>query len=77
MKVNCLSCGHLVDLRGSYDDYQGQIKCFACGALMVIRTEDGEIKSVEYVSDRPHGSESTTREMQHAAADAADEKMKY
>ena len=73
MKVNCLSCGHSVDLRNSYDDYQGQIKCFTCGALLAIRTEDGEIKSVEYVSSRPPSSESVTRQMQQAVAGVEDE----
>ncbi len=47
MKVNCLSCGHTVDLRDGYDDYEGQIKCFACGALLSIRTREGQIKWVE------------------------------
>ncbi len=73
MKVNCLSCGHSVDLRDSYDDYQGQIKCFVCGAVLAVRTEDGEIKSVEYVSGRPQSNESVTRQMQQAAAGAAAE----
>ena len=75
MKVNCLSCGHIVDLRDSYDDYQGQIKCFTCGALLAIRTEDGEIKSVEHLSGRPQSSESVTRQMQQAVAGAADENV--
>ena len=73
MKVNCISCGHTVDLRDSYDDYQGQIKCFACGALLANRTEGGEIKSVEYVSGRPQSSESVARQMQQAVSEAADE----
>ena len=64
-----------MDLRGSYDDYQGQIKCFACGALMSIRTENGEIKSAEFVSGKPPGSESTTGQMQQAVAEAADENV--
>ncbi len=34
MKVNCLCCGHTVDLRDAYDDYEGLIKCFACGACL-------------------------------------------
>ena len=75
MKVNCLSCGHLLDLRDSYADYQGQIKCFVCGALMAIRTENGEIRSAEYVSGRPPGSESTTRQMQQAVAEATGENV--
>ena len=47
MKINCLSCGFKVDLDEVYDDYAGQIKCFACGALLEIKAEAGELKSVK------------------------------
>jgi ribosomal protein S27E len=49
MKINCISCGHKIDLDDCYSDYEGQIKCYVCGALMTIRTEDGNIKSAELV----------------------------
>jgi len=42
-KSNCIGCGFKVDLAGSYDDYVGQIKCFACGAIMEIATQ--QVKS--------------------------------
>jgi len=70
MKMNCLSCGHVVDLRDSYDDYEGQIKCFVCGALLSIRTENGQVKSVQFVSGRAQISNSVSRQMQQATADA-------
>jgi DNA-directed RNA polymerase subunit N (RpoN/RPB10) len=55
MKLNCLSCGHTVDLRDSYNDYDGQVRCFTCGALLAIRTQDGQVKWVELVgSPRRH-----------------------
>jgi hypothetical protein len=47
MKLNCLSCGHSIDLRDAYDDYEGQVKCFACEALLNIRTADGQVKRTE------------------------------
>jgi hypothetical protein len=47
MKVNCLSCGHSLDLRDAYDDYEGQVTCFVCASLLAIRTQDGDVKSVE------------------------------
>lgn len=53
MKVNCLSCGHKTDLDDAYDDYDGQIKCFTCGALLEIKTEQGSLKSVKYVKIVP------------------------
>lgn len=46
MKVNCLSCGHKIDLGDAYDNYAGQVKCLVCGAVLAIRTEGGELKSV-------------------------------
>jgi len=50
MKVNCLSCGHKVDLDDAYSDYEGQVKCFTCGAVLQVRTEEGSLKSVRIVS---------------------------
>lgn len=47
MNVNCLSCGHSLDLRDGYDDYSGQVRCFICGSLLAIHSEDGQVKSVE------------------------------
>lgn len=34
MKINCLSCGHKVELDDAYDDFEGLVKCFACTALL-------------------------------------------
>jgi uncharacterized Zn finger protein len=50
MKVNCLSCGHNVNLDEVYDDYKGQVKCFACGALLEIKTHLGQLTSVNIVN---------------------------
>jgi DNA-directed RNA polymerase subunit N (RpoN/RPB10) len=61
MKLNCLSCGHTVDLRDGYNDYDGQVKCFTCGGLMAIRTQDGQVKWVELVAGRPREQDSTLR----------------
>ena len=47
MKSNCLSCGHKVEVDDAYDDYAGQIKCYACHAIMEIKSEDGKLKSVK------------------------------
>jgi len=56
MKINCLSCGHKIDLGDSYDDYTGPVKCFVCTALLDIQTETGTVKSVSLCSDFPHPS---------------------
>ena len=56
MKINCLSCGHKVDLDYAYDDYKGQVKCFVCGALLEIRTEEGNLKAVKLSDMSPFSS---------------------
>ncbi len=56
MKVNCLSCGHKVDIDDSYDNYEGHIKCYICGSILEIRAEEGMIKSVKFVKMAPRPS---------------------
>ena len=46
MRINCLSCGHKVELDDAYDDFKGPIKCL-CGAMLEIRTEEGRLKGIE------------------------------
>ncbi|HYB90220.1 MAG TPA: hypothetical protein VEC38_04155 [Candidatus Binataceae bacterium] len=47
MKINCLSCGHNIELDDAYaDHYEGEIKCFGCGARLEIRTEQSAIRYV-------------------------------
>ncbi len=46
MKVICLSSGHKVELGDAYDSYAGQVKCVTCGAILEIRTETGDLRSV-------------------------------
>ena len=53
MQINCLGCGFKVDLADAYDNYVGQIKCFACGAIMEIATQGGNIRAVESVTGAP------------------------
>jgi DNA-directed RNA polymerase subunit N (RpoN/RPB10) len=53
VKINCLGCGYKVDLAAAYDDYEGQIKCFACGAILEIATQEGSIRAVRSVTDAP------------------------
>jgi hypothetical protein len=45
VRINCLSCGHKIDLDGAYDDFEGPVKCL-CGALLEIKTEEGKLKKI-------------------------------
>jgi DNA-directed RNA polymerase subunit RPC12/RpoP len=47
MKINCLSCGHTIELDEAYSDYEGQVKCCTCSALLEVKLEESLIKSVK------------------------------
>ncbi|MEI8355805.1 MAG: hypothetical protein WCG31_06930 [Deltaproteobacteria bacterium] len=49
MKINCLSCGHTIDLDEAYSDYEGQVKCYTCSALLEVKLEDNLIKYVKFI----------------------------
>jgi hypothetical protein len=81
MKINCLGCGFKVDLAGAYDDYVGQIKCYACGTIMEIATQQGDVKAVSFVTavplpsieeslERSLGKERVRRELRTRPAEA-------
>lgn len=53
MKIICLSCGHKIDLGDSYDDFDGPIRDATCGALLEIRTEGGNLRSVAILPGLP------------------------
>ena len=65
MKINCLCCGHKVDLDDAYDDYEGPVKCFVCSAILEIRAEHGTIKAVKQVNIVRHPSAEEVFERVH------------
>lgn len=49
-KLNCISCGHTVLLdENVYADYEGQIKCNACSAILSVKIEDSKLKFMDFV----------------------------
>lgn len=41
MKINCLSCGHMIELDDeAYSDYEGPFRCWVCGGTQIIKTEE-------------------------------------
>ncbi len=53
MTVNCFCCGHNLMLDDAYNDFEGLFKCYVCGALLEVKTNDGRIKSVIHVESQP------------------------
>lgn len=47
MKINCILCGHNFDLNDTYDDYEGEVKCWVCGGVLDIKVQEGKLKSLK------------------------------
>ncbi|MHC1713318.1 MAG: hypothetical protein AB9872_14325 [Solidesulfovibrio sp.] len=45
MRINCLSCGHKMELDTTYDDFEGPVKCL-CGAMLNIKIQEGKLKGI-------------------------------
>ena len=47
MKVSCIACNGEVNLDHSiFDTYEGPVKCFSCGTMMVVKTAEGLVAHI-------------------------------
>ena len=46
IKLNCLACGHAMDLAEAYEDYQGEVRCWGCQAILEISMHEGRLQSM-------------------------------
>ncbi|MBW1768713.1 MAG: hypothetical protein JRJ65_16910 [Deltaproteobacteria bacterium] len=54
MRINCVSCGHEINLNHDlFNDYEGPVKCFICSTMMEITTTQGAINSINLLSILP------------------------
>ena len=68
MKINCLSCGHNIVLEdATYGDYEGAIKCFACGAILEVKLSEERIKSMKLQAPPSRVVAETKRNAKHEA----------
>jgi hypothetical protein len=47
IKLNCLACGHTLDLSDAYEDYEGEIRCWGCHAALHVSLREGRLKSLK------------------------------
>jgi ribosomal protein S27E len=66
MKVNCLNCGHKIDLDDVYDNYDGMVKCTTCRRLLHIKTEDGRLRGVNFAPAAPQTAANLFGQLQEA-----------
>jgi uncharacterized Zn finger protein len=49
LRLNCIHCGSFINLHEDvYADYEGLIKCDACGGILNIKIQDGKLKSMSF-----------------------------
>jgi hypothetical protein len=54
MRINCNICGYEWNLDHKvFQNYEGPIKCFYCGNVMLIKTSRGILDSIESSSVLP------------------------
>jgi len=46
IKLNCIACGHLMELGDAYEDYQGDVRCWGCQALVNVTLHDGKLQTM-------------------------------
>ena len=51
IKVNCLACGHVMDLSDAYDDYEGEVRCWGCRAVIGVTVQAGKLKAMRWCRD--------------------------
>jgi len=47
IKLNCLSCGHLMVLGDAYADYHGEIRCWGCRGILDVSLKDGRLEAMK------------------------------
>lgn len=78
MRINCLNCGHKIELDDVYDDYDGMVKCTTCRQLLTLKTEDGKLRGVNFAqSPAPTNNGNLFDQLQEAAIFSNTADLKY
>ncbi|MEW6139844.1 MAG: hypothetical protein AB1733_16600 [Thermodesulfobacteriota bacterium] len=56
MKINCVSCGHSMNLDNAYDDFEGPVRCYVCGSLLEIRTVEAKLRGIKLAQSLTQGA---------------------
>ena len=60
IKVRCLSCGHIIELDDVYGEYDGEIRCWSCRALMEVTFHEDMLKAMKIGSSTESAIEKPT-----------------
>jgi hypothetical protein len=53
IKLNCLACGHSMDLGDAYEDYEGEVRCWGCQAVLDVTLSEGKLRRMRLGAARP------------------------
>jgi hypothetical protein len=46
IKLTCLECGHPMELSDAYEDYEGEVRCWGCHAVLEIAMHEGKLRKM-------------------------------
>ncbi len=49
LNLNCIACGHRLEFGDAYEEYEGEIKCWVCSAVLAVKIQDGRLKSMKFL----------------------------
>jgi DNA-directed RNA polymerase subunit N (RpoN/RPB10) len=44
--LRCLGCGHRLELAEAYESYEGDVRCWKCGAVLEVVLQEGRLRSM-------------------------------
>lgn len=53
IKLNCLSCGHPMEIGDAYEDYEGEIRCWGCSTTLEVALREGKLRSMKMSNSSP------------------------
>jgi hypothetical protein len=51
IKLNCLSCGHAIELGDAYEDYHGEVRCWGCRATLEVSMIEGKLQAMRLLPE--------------------------
>ena len=64
IKLRCLGCGHVMELDEAYEDYEGEVRCWGCTALLDVKLQESKLKTMSFVRfTRPSAEEALERSL--------------
>jgi len=53
IRLNCLGCGFPMALGESYENYQGEIRCWGCQAVLEVTLQEGNLLAMKRSNGSP------------------------